>query len=101
MNNEWISEFFEPGTPALGPPINDVMVASAERTLGYRLPSAYVALLRARNGGRPQRRCYATAVATSWAPDRIEISDLIGMGYDDGIDGATGSRYMISEWGYP
>ena len=38
---------------------------------------------------------------TSWARDHIQVSSLLGIGYDEGIDGELGSRYLVHEWGYP
>ncbi|WP_223633933.1 SMI1/KNR4 family protein [Corallococcus sp. EGB] len=84
-----------------GPPLTDAMVARAEATLQRRLPPAYVAILRERNGGVPVRRCIRTTAPTSWAPDHIEISTLLGIGFEDGLDGELGSAYMVQEWGYP
>jgi hypothetical protein len=71
--------------------------------LSYRLPAEYENLLAERNGGVPKRRCFRTTVPTSWAPDHIEIAAIRGIGGEWGIDneGGTGSRDMISEWGYP
>jgi hypothetical protein len=37
--------------PYLQPPLNSKSVAAAERTLGYKLPGEYLALLRKQNGG--------------------------------------------------
>lgn len=55
-----------------------------------------------RNGGTPTRRRFPTPFRTSWAPDHIDISGLLGIGGGPfGIDTATGSRYLIREWGYP
>lgn len=84
-----------------GPAVTDELVRLAEERLGVRLPPEYVALLRTCNGGRPLRRCYRTLQPTSWAPDHIEIESVLGVGYEDGIDGRYGSRYLIHEWGYP
>jgi len=64
-----------------GPILTDALVARAEATLGRRLPLAYVALLRERNGGVPERRCISTERPTSWATNHIELSTLTGIGY--------------------
>jgi hypothetical protein len=93
--------FFDRQSNARGPSLTAELVAQAEVSLGVRLPEAYVSLLRVQNGGVPARRCLPMARPSSWAPDHIEVSELYGIGYDDGIDGRFGSRYMVAEWGYP
>lgn len=93
--------FFEDDESERGPAISRELIAHAERTLGVRLPAAYLELLTQRNGGTPRRRCVRTQQPTSWARDHFEVRTLLGIGYDDGIDGAFGSEYMTQEWGYP
>lgn len=93
--------FFEEREPGRGPKVSEEMVARAEQKLGVRLPRAYLQLLAERNGGTPKRRCFRTARSTSWARDHFRVQTLIGIGYDDGVDGAFGSSYMTQEWGYP
>jgi hypothetical protein len=95
--------FFEDDDYYTGPPVTAELIAAAEATLGVRLPSAYLALLRERNGGVPRRRCFLTPFGTSWAPDRFEISAVLGVGGGGGIDSSAGvgSRDLIHEWGYP
>ncbi len=93
--------FFDEGEGARGPQVSDVLIARAERTLGVRLPRAYLDLLTEQNGGRPRRRCCPTAQRTCWGPDRIEVESLVGIGYDGGLDGRCGSAYMVHEWDYP
>lgn len=83
------------------PPLTDAMVEHAESALGRRLPRSYVDLLRLRNGGALVRRCVPTPYPTSWAPDHIEMSALLGIGGERGIDAPFGSEYLIREWGYP
>lgn len=95
------SSFFSAENTALGPAIGDFMIRRAEASLGVRLPRAYVALLRQQNGGTPIRRCFPMTRSTSWAPDHFEVSTLLGLGFEEGIDGEYGSEYLIGEWGYP
>ncbi|MFI5564286.1 SMI1/KNR4 family protein [Amycolatopsis japonica] len=86
-----------------GPPVDDELIRQAEERLGYRLPSSYSDVLRQRNGGFLRRRRFPTSFPTSWADDHFEVRSLIGLGGIHGIDsgGGRGSRYLISEWGYP
>lgn len=95
--------FFEDEDYYTGPPVTDAMVRAAEASLGVRLPTSYVALLRERNGGTPRARCVRTDAPTSWAEDHIEISGIRGVAGEWGIDSpdGLGSRYMIAEWDYP
>lgn len=93
--------FFDSTPDALGPPLTDEMVLETELRLGVKLNRSYLQLLRVRNGGYARRRRYPTDQPTSWASDHFEITHLIGVGYEDGIDGSFGSRYLVSEWGYP
>jgi len=94
--------FFEEGGYYTGPPVTDAAIRAAENALGYRLPTPYVALIHERNGGTPRHRCFPTAFASSWAPDHIAVSGILGVGaHQRGIDAELGSQYMIEEWEYP
>lgn len=94
-------KFFDDNSMCSGPTLSGEMVGRAQANLGVRLPDAYVEVLRERNGGVPIRRCFRTTRRTSWAEDHIEISTLLGLGFDGGIDSEFGSAYLIQEWGYP
>ena len=72
-----------------GPPLTDDMIRAAETKLGYKLPSAYLNLLRVRNGGSLRRSCYPTQVPTSWAEDHVRLEGLLGIGGKWGIDSGT------------
>lgn len=76
-------------------------VRAAEATLGVVLPPAYVDLLLQHNGGVPRHRRCPTPFPTSWDEDHFQVSRLLGVGGDDGIDSQFGSAYMVAEWGYP
>jgi hypothetical protein len=95
--------FFKDDAYFTGPPITDELVSAAEESLGVRLPSSYIDLLKERNGGVPILRCIRTEAPTSWAPDHIEITAIRGVSGEWGIDaeGGPGSRYLIQEWDYP
>jgi hypothetical protein len=92
--------FQSPDRPTC-PPLTDAMVDAAETALGVKLPRAYVDALRHCNGGSLRRTALATEVATSWHDDYVEIRELLGIGGENGIDGPSGSRYLVEEWGYP
>ncbi len=78
-------------------------VAAVEKDLGYKLPEAYIALMRSRNGGIPRRRRQRTQTRTSWAKDHIAITGIFAIGRTRtcSLLGECGSRFWMSEWGYP
>ncbi|WP_422929088.1 SMI1/KNR4 family protein [Singulisphaera sp. PoT] len=84
-------------------PVTDEMVAAVERKLGYKLPAAYVELMRHQNGGIPRRTDHRTLEATSWAHDHIAITGIFSIGRDkpSSLCGEVGSRFWVEEWGYP
>ncbi|MFB9326355.1 Imm51 family immunity protein [Paenibacillus aurantiacus] len=84
-------------------PPTDELIASVEEELGYKLPAAYIALMKRQNGGIPRHTSFPTDVATSWADDHIAITGIMGIGRDKSysICGDLGSSFMIEEWGYP
>jgi SMI1-KNR4 cell-wall len=97
-----MTAFWDDSEEFRGPPLTDQMVRDAESQLHYKLPKAYVALLMENNGGTPVKTCFPTSTPTSWAPDHIAISGIVGIGGEWGIDSPTlGSEAMIREWGYP
>jgi hypothetical protein len=80
-----------------GPPLTDGMVASAEATLGVRLPAALIDMLRERNGGFLKRPYFAYPVVD----DIMALTSLHGLGWRRGMDGEYGCLYMSKEWHYP
>jgi hypothetical protein len=93
--DEWVGDV-PPWHQYIGPELTDGFVSAAEGALGYKLPLAYVDLLRVQNGGLPRRRCFLAVGGY------VEITGLYGVGGWYGIDSpGRGSGYMIREWGYP
>ena len=84
-------------------PITPDLIRSVELELGFRLPAAYVALMRVQNGGMPSRSCFPTTTPTSWAEDHVAVTGIFGIGRDKpcALLGGQGSKFMQSEWGYP
>jgi len=84
-------------------PLTPELVRSIEEELGFRLPPAYVSLMRSQNGGVPTRTCFPTTVRTSWAQDHIAITGFLGVGRERtySLLGSLGSKFMQEEWGYP
>jgi hypothetical protein len=94
-------DFFAASDEYTGPPLTDAMVATAEAVLGYKLPVAYLQLLRVKNGGVPKRQCYPTA-GTSWSDNHVRVTAICGIGGRWGIDSEQyGSRHMIEHAGFP
>ena len=86
----------------LDEPLTDNLLSSVEMQLGYKLPSAYVALMRQKNGGMPVRREYRTSSPTSWATDHIAITGIFGIGNAKGsLASSMGSQFWIDDWDYP
>lgn len=90
-----------------GPPLTDEMVASAELTLGVKLPQAYVDLIRGCNGGYTNDAAFPTTRATGWAPDHVPVDVIFGIpgpdnrGRFDTGAGILVTAYMTEEWGLP
>ncbi len=84
-------------------PLSPALLERVERTLGYRLPAAYVELARHQNGGVPVRTCHRTAERTTWAEDHIAITGIYAIGETKpcSLLGEIGSAFWPSEWGYP
>lgn len=82
---------------------SDELILSIEEELGYKLPAAYIELMKAHNGGIPFNTCFPTKEATSWADDHAAISGIAGIGRTKmySLCGELGSQFMIDEWGYP
>ena len=87
----------------IGRPLTNKQIRAVETTLGYRLPSAYVELLKAQNGGVPHKINHRTQERTSWAEDHIAITGIYGADNNKqySLCGELGSQFMIDEWGYP
>ena len=81
----------------------DDLILSIEEELGYKLPAAYILLMKTHNGGIPFNTCFPTTEATSWADDHIAITGIAGIGRTKSYSlcGELGSQFMIDEWGYP
>ncbi len=84
-------------------PISDSLVSLIEEKLGYKLPSAYIELMRTQNGGIPKRTCYRTTGRTSWSHGHIAITGIYGisMSMPNALCGKFCSEFWIDEWGYP
>lgn len=102
-----VEQFWEPSEYALkeyvGAPLTDKTITATERKLGYKLPAAYVELMRFQNGGIPRRTSHRTKERTSWAEGHIAITGIYSIGSQKrySLCGEIGSRFWIEKWGYP
>ncbi|MEZ4375162.1 MAG: SMI1/KNR4 family protein [Polyangiaceae bacterium] len=87
----------------VGKAVTPELVAEVEAELGFKLPAAYVELMRSQNGGTPVKTCFPTDEETSWAEDHVAITGFYSIGGDAtySLLGQLGSRFMQEEWGYP
>jgi hypothetical protein len=84
-------------------PASDALIASVEQALGYKLPAAYVWLMKQHNGGIPFNLNFPTKTPTTWSEDHIAITGIYGIGRDKdyALCGDAGSQFWIDEWEYP
>ena len=87
----------------LGRPVDQKMIDDAQEILGYRLPKVYIELMKTKNGGTPKRTCIASSEATSWAPDHVALTGILGLDPRTPMSlcGNRGSQFWIDEWKYP
>jgi len=97
---DW-EEFFSEGNE---PAATDDLIKKAEEAVGgYKLPDAYVKLLKIKNGGVPKRTCVIPKGKT--VDDVLEMDNLYGVGGneagigDESID--TCGENWYDEWEYP
>ncbi|MCB2155161.1 SMI1/KNR4 family protein [bacterium] len=102
-----IEEFWEQSEHAtneyVSAPLADDVVAAVERELGYKLPAAYVELLRFQNGGIPCRRNHYSPAYSNFPDVYIGICGIYSIGGDkpNSLLGEFGSRFWEREWLYP
>ena len=84
-------------------PPSDELITSVEEELGYKLPAAYIWLMKQHNGGIPVNTCYPCDEPTCWAEDHVAITGIFGIGREKSCSlcGELGSQFMIDEWEYP
>ena len=102
LTNFWDDNWYTLKEYVSEPP-SDELIASVEEELGYKLPAAYIWLMKQHNGGIPVNTCYPCDEPTCWADDHVAITGIFGIGREKSCSlcGELGSQFMIDEWEYP
>ena len=84
-------------------PLTEDKITSTERALGYKLPPAYVALMKLQNGGFPKKTRHRTTEPTSWSHDHVAMTGFYSIGgtKPNSLCGSFGSTFWIDAWEYP
>lgn len=79
---------------------DEQLITEIEAEVGYRLPDAYVDLMRRQNGGLLNGQFFPLEGDKE---EDIQIRGILGMGRTKmySLCGVFGNRYWIREWGYP
>ena len=78
-----MDDFWDTSDYFTGPALTHDAVRSAEKLLGYKLPEAYVRLLRVRNGGSPRKPYFPIVGLAGWDRGYFEVTSLRGIGHED------------------
>ena len=102
LTNFWDDNWYALKEYVSDPP-SDELIASVEEELGYKLPAAYIWLMKQHKGGIPVNTCYPCDEPTCWAEDHVAITGIFGIGREKSCSlcGELGSQFMIDEWEYP
>ena len=102
LTNFWDDNWYALKEYVSEPP-SDELIASVEEELGYKLPAAYIWLMKQHNGGIPVNTCYPCDEPTCWSDDHVAITGIFGIGREKSCSlcGELGSQFMIDEWEYP
>ena len=102
ITNFWDDNWYALKEYVSDPP-SDELIASVEEELGYKLPAAYIWLMKQHNGGIPVNTCHPCDEPTCWAEDHVAITGIFGIGREKSYSlcGELGSQFMIDEWEYP
>lgn len=78
-----MDDFWSDSNYCTGPQLSDAAVRKAEKRFGYKLPKAYLRLLRVRNGGSPRRPYFHIQGLAGWGQGYFEVESLRGIGHED------------------
>jgi hypothetical protein len=80
QDKEQLDAFWRDSDYFTGPPLTDAAVRAAEKRFGYKLPEAYLRLLRIRNGGSPRRPYFHVEGLAGWDMGYFVVDSLRGLG---------------------
>ncbi|NUU77357.1 SMI1/KNR4 family protein [Paenibacillus xylanilyticus] len=85
------------------PSPTEEQIESVEERLVFKLPRAYVDMMKVHNGGVPHYRYIPVSEAGAAEKKLIEISGMLGIGQEKkhSLCGEEGSRFIIEQGGYP
>ncbi|MFJ2170636.1 SMI1/KNR4 family protein [Streptomyces griseofuscus] len=85
------------------PPLTDGLVQDAEDSLGVKLPSALLEILRVQNGGPVSSRwdAFPTSMPNSWSESHVPFEGLMGIGRREDRQSLFDTSYLVGEWGLP
>lgn len=75
LTNFWDDNWYALKEYVSDPP-SDELIASVEEELGYKLPAAYIWLMKQHNGGIPVNTCYPCDEPTCWSDDHVAITGI-------------------------
>src|SRR4051794_39614380 len=75
-----VDDFWNDSDYFTGPRLTDAAIREAEKRLGYKLPEAYLRLLRVRNGGTPRRPYFHVEGLAGWDTGYFQVDGLRGIG---------------------
>ncbi|MDO4777950.1 MAG: SMI1/KNR4 family protein [Tissierellia bacterium] len=86
-----------------GEPLNHEMIQDAESKLGYKLPQAYIDMMKSRNGGKLTHNYCVNKNAKSNEVNVIGIECFYSIGSEknNSLFGKFGNEFWFSEWEYP
>lgn len=86
----------------VGGKLTDELVAHAEQVLGYRLPEAYIELMRIQNGGNPVNTCFPTESEIGGS-NFAEIGPFFSLDREgpSSLHAQWSNEFWMEEWGYP
>jgi hypothetical protein len=96
-----VTVFYGPSYPGPPKPTAAETKAAVRKVAAYRLPAAYVELLKVCNGGSLRLSVFPTTKCPRWAEDHVAFEQVMGICKDEGINSELGSAYLIAEWEYP
>lgn len=102
FDEQFLANFWDDSTRSKGRPVTDEMFHEVEHKLGFKLPAAYIELIRSQNGGSPKLRGYRVDNSSS-SLKRVDLEEVLGCDkeIETSLSGPGGCELMMDEWEYP